>query len=51
MEYAPNETEFTQDWLFKTPSITVAHKISTTLIIHLYDNTEFIEDFINEVKL
>ena len=52
MEYALNETEFTQDWLFKTSFITVAHKIRSLDQYNTfkYDNTEFIEDFINEVK-
>ena len=52
MEYALNETEFTQDWLFKTSFITVAHKILSLdqYNTSLHDNTEFIEDFINEVK-
>lgn len=52
MEYALNETEFTQDWLFKTSFITVAHKIRSLdqYSTFKFDNTDFIEDFIEEVK-
>ena len=52
MEYALNENNFTQDWLFKSSFITVAHKIRSLDQYNTfkYDNTTFIEDFINEVK-
>ena len=52
MEYALNENDFTQDWLFKTSFITVAHKIRSLDQYNTfkYDNTTFIEDFIEEVK-
>lgn len=52
MEYALNETEFTQDWLFKTSFITVAHKIRSLdqYSTFKFDNTTFIENFIEEVK-
>jgi hypothetical protein len=52
MEYALNENNFSQDWLFKTSFITVAHKIRSLDQYNTFkfDNTNFIEDFINEVK-
>jgi len=52
MEYAVSENDFTQDWLFKSSFITVAHKIRSLdqYKTFKYDNTEFIENFINEVK-
>jgi hypothetical protein len=52
MEYALNENNFSQDWLFKTSFITVAHKIRSLDQYNTFkfDNTDFIEDFINEVK-
>ncbi|MBL96204.1 MAG: hypothetical protein CMF52_00145, partial [Legionellales bacterium] len=52
MEYALNETEFTQDWLFKSSFITVAHKIRglDQYNTFKFDNTDFIEEFIEEVK-
>ena len=52
MEYALNESNFSQDWLFKTSFITVAHKIRSLDQYNTFkfDNTNFIEDFINEVK-
>ena len=52
MEYALNENNFSQDWLFKTSFITVAHKIRNLDQYNTFkfDNTDFIEDFINEVK-
>ena len=52
MEYALNENNFSQDWFFKTSFITVAHKIRSLDQYNTFkfDNTDFIEDFINEVK-
>ncbi len=52
MEYAINENNFSQDWLFKSSFITVAHKIRSLDQYNTFkfDNTTFIEDFINEVK-
>ena len=52
MEYALNETTFTQDWIFKTSFLSVAHKIRSLDQYNTfkYDNTNFIEDFIEEVK-
>ena len=52
MEYAINENNFSQDWLFKSSFITVAHKIRSLDQYNTFkfDNTNFIEDFINEVK-
>lgn len=52
MEYALNESTFTQDWIFKTSFITVAHKIRSLdqFKTFKFDNSQFIEDFINEVK-
>jgi hypothetical protein len=52
MEYALNESNFSPDWMFKTSFITVAHKIRSLDQYNTFkfDNTDFIEDFINEVK-
>jgi len=52
MEYALNETSFTNDWVFKTSFISVAHKLRSLDQYNTfkYDNTTFIENFINEVK-
>ncbi len=52
MEYALNESNFAPDWMFKTSFITVAHKIRSLDQYNTFkfDNTDFIEDFINEVK-
>lgn len=52
MEYAVNESTFSQDWLFKTSFITVAHKIRSLdqYSTFKFDNTDFIEDFIEEIK-
>ena len=52
MEYALSESRFTQDWFFKTSFITVAHRIRSLDQYNTfkYDNTNFIEDFIEEVK-
>ena len=52
MEYALNESTFTQDWIFKTSFLSVAHKIRSLDQYNTfkYDNTNFIEDFIEEVK-
>lgn len=52
MEYALNETSFTNDWIFKTSFISVAHKLRSLDQYNTfkYDNTTFIEKFIEEVK-
>ena len=52
MEYALNETSFTNDWIFKTSFISVAHKLRSLDQYNTfkYDNTTFIENFIEEVK-
>jgi len=52
VEYALNETTFTEDWVFKTSFITVAHKIRSLdqYSTFKFDNTTFIENFIEEVK-
>ena len=52
IEYAMTETEYVQDWVFKTSFITVAHKLRDLeqYSTYKFDNTTFIEEFINEVK-
>ena len=52
MEYALNETSFTNDWIFKSSFISVAHKLRSLDQYNTfkYDNTSFIENFIEEVK-
>ena len=52
MEYALNESSFTNDWIFKTSFISVAHKLRSLdqYRTFKYDNTTFIENFIEEVK-
>ena len=52
MEYALNETSFTNDWIFKSSFISVAHKLRSLDQYNTfkYDNTTFIENFIEEVK-
>ena len=52
VEYAVNETSQTQDWVFKTSFVNVAHKLRELeqYPTFKFDNTEFIEDFIEEVK-
>ena len=52
MEYALNENTFTTDWMFKSSFISVAHKLRSLNQYNTfkYDNTTFIEKFIEEVK-
>ena len=52
MEYSINENSYTADWLFKSSFISVAHKLRSLDQYNTfkYDNTTFIEKFIEEVK-
>ena len=52
IEYAMNESEFMQDWAFKTSFISVIHKLRDLdqYGTFKYDNTTFIENFVNDVK-
>ena len=52
MEYALNENTFTNDWMFKSSFISIAHKLRSLNQYNTfkYDNTTFIEKFIEEVK-
>ena len=52
MEYSLNENTYTSDWIFKSSFISVAHKLRSLNQYNTfkYDNTTFIEKFIEEVK-
>lgn len=52
VEYAMSETQYLQDWAFKTSFLTVAHRLRNLdqYSTFKFDNTAFIEDFINDVK-
>ena len=52
VEYALNENTYTNDWVFKSSFISVAHKLRSLNQYNTfkYDNTTFIEKFLEEVK-
>jgi len=52
MDYSASESNYSQDWMFKTSFLTVSHKIRSLeqYSTFKFDNTTFIEDFISEIK-
>ena len=52
IEYSLNENTYTNDWVFKSSFISVAHKLRSLNQYNTfkYDNTTFIEKFLEEVK-